>query len=164
MFYIWGIGRARKNTRVLVKDNCNNCGTTQNMNIVMDYGYASLFFIPIVKVNKKYYVVCPGCGAYKQISKREFKAIKKQNQTALVYEPTEVVVAKEDPKAIDETSTLKIEIIKEIESLITQLKEKNYVLTDEKLPHFKQVLKEQLLKTFNNEQVVDETIEEYFKK
>jgi uncharacterized Zn finger protein (UPF0148 family) len=164
MFYIWGIGRARKNTKVLVQETCNNCGTSQNMNIITEYGYGSLFFIPILKFNKKYYVVCPGCGAYKKISKREFKAIKKQNQNALVYEQSEVVVSKEEPMAIDETSTLKADIVKEIESLIAQLKEKNYVLTDEKLPHFKQVLKEQLLKTFNNEQVVDETIEEYFKK
>ncbi len=164
MFYIWGFGKARKNTGVLVQESCNKCGTSQKMNIVMEYSYGSLFFIPIVKLNKKFFVICPGCGAYKQISKQEFKEIKRANNNALIYKSADVVVNEEkiEPLA-NENFELKNKIIKEIDSIIKQLKERNYVLTEQKLPNFKVVLKEQLLKTFDNEQVVDETVEEYFK-
>ena len=201
MFFIWGFGSARKYTNVYVKETCDKCGTTQNINIIMDYNYGSLFFIQIVKARKKYYIVCPNCGAFKQISKREFKEIKSSNKNGLIYKTSDVVVTNEPVKAIEqkevqknqasedskqdvqnvkinETSKQDIQnvdiiknsneqieknqILKEIEQIINKLKERNYVVTTEKLPKFKPVLKEQLLKKFNNEQLVDSSIEEYF--
>jgi Fe2+ or Zn2+ uptake regulation protein len=162
MFFIWGVGNARKYTNVFVKETCDRCGTTQNINVIMEYSYGSIFFIPVIKLRKKYFVVCQRCGSFKEISKREFKAIKQSNRNGLVYGETEVVVKSEPVKAI-ENKEPKNEIYSEIEKLIAQLKERNYVLTAEKLPRFKVVLKEQLLMKFENEQQVDLTIEEYFK-
>lgn len=163
MFFIWGVGNARKYTNVYMKDTCDRCGTTQDINVIMDYSYGSIFFIPVIKLKKKYYVVCQRCGSFKQISKKEFKEIKVHNRSGLVYGKTDVVVKSEPVKALENKDDSITEIIKEIESLISQLKERNYVLTEEKLPRFKVVLKEQLITKFSNEQLVDESIEEYFK-
>ncbi|MBP3581946.1 MAG: zinc-ribbon domain-containing protein, partial [Clostridia bacterium] len=70
MFFIWGFGKRSNYTGELVKDTCGNCGTEQNMNILTEYNYGSLFFIPILKMNRKYYIVCQHCGAGKQIGKK----------------------------------------------------------------------------------------------
>ena len=52
MFFIWGFGKRSNYTGELVKDTCGNCGTEQNMNILTEYNYGSLFFIPILKMNR----------------------------------------------------------------------------------------------------------------
>lgn len=163
MFFIWGVGNARKYTNVFTKETCDRCGTTQNINIIMEYSYGSIFFIPVIKMRKKYFVVCQRCGSFKEISKREFNAIKQANRNGLVYGEKDVVIKSEPVKVIENKEESNVEILKEIESLIAQLKERNYVLTAEKLPRFKVVLREQLLMKFENEQQVDAAIEQFFK-
>ena len=85
----------------------------------------------------------------------------------MVYEKSDVVVKNNPVNSIEKKESfdvdLKNEILKEIDNLVNQLKERNYIITSQKLPTFKPVLREQLLKRFNNEQLVDESIEEYFK-
>ena len=169
MFVLWGFGRRSNYTGELVKDICGGCGTTQNMNILTEYNYGSIFFVPIIKLNRKYYIVCPRCGAGKQISKSEFKAIKAANRRGLIYEPQDVVVKKEEKtlienvSKIEEPKNLEADIIAEIDSLVKLLKEKNYVITPEKHDKFKIVLKEQLKKKFNDEKMIDEAIDKYLK-
>ncbi len=170
MFFIWGIGTRRKLTNVYVKEICGQCGTTQNMNILTQYGCATLFFVPIIKMNRKYFVVCPHCSASKQISKAEFKTIKNRNKNGLVFETKDIVVNKTETKLVESkqdekliATPLKEEIVKEIDSIIKKLNEKNFVLTSEKVGKFKVVLKEQLLKKFNDEELINVVIEEYFK-
>lgn len=171
MFVIWGFGSRRKYTDVVTKDTCGACGTEQVMSVVMDYGCFTLFFIPIIKFGKKYYEVCPHCGAGRQITKREYKAIKAANRNGLVYGARDVVVKSEQPQMIEvkaETtsaaSTSNSSAIKqEIDKIIKQLEERNYVLSADKVARFKPVLKEQLMKKFSNESEVDAAIEEYFK-
>ncbi len=168
MFVIWGIGTRRQYTNVLVKDTCSECGTTQNMNILTQYGCGTLFFIPIIKVNRKYFEVCPNCGAGKQITKKEFKQIKENSKNGLVYEATDVTITTEPTLGIENSAKEEIvssdkAITAEIDSLVKKLQEKNYVITAEKLGKFKPILKEQLMKKFNNEKDVDIAIEEYFK-
>ena len=169
MFFIWGFGKRSNYTGELVKDTCGNCGTEQNMNILTEYNYGSLFFIPILKMRRKYYIVCPHCGAGKQISKKEFKAIKAANRNGLVYEQKDITI-KSEPKLAIETSakpetknTNGAEIVAEIDRIVKKLEERNYIITPDKLGRFKPVLKEQVMKKFNNEQEVDVAIDEYFK-
>ncbi len=180
MFVIWGFGTRRNHTNVFVKDTCDNCGTTQDMDIISQYNCGTLFFIPIIKMRRKYFIVCPHCGAAKEISKAEFKQIKYESKNGLVYGPQDVVVSDAEKVLIEakaeeqsdvqaektvefkNSGAIKTEIIKEIDSIILKLKEKNYVLTVDKLDKFKAVLKTQLLKKFNNEAQVDAAIEEYF--
>lgn len=171
MFVIWGFGSRRKYTDVLVKDTCDACGTQQNMNILMDYGCFTLFFIPVIKFGKKYYEVCPHCGAGRQLTKKEFKAIKAASKKGLVYETKDITVKKEPEIVLEleskaeakETSVQNNEIKQEIDRIIEKLKEKNYELTADKIARFKPVLKEQLMKKFANEKEVDAVIEAYFK-
>ncbi len=177
MFVIWGVGSRRNYTNVFIKETCDRCGNTNDINIITDYKCGTIFFIPIFKFGRKYYEVCPNCGAFKEISKREFKEIKAANRSGLIYEAKDVVVTSEPIKAIESAENIttveikeaaevkenKEDVTKEINNIIKKLKEKNYVLTADKLDKFKQVLKGQLMKKFTNEKVVEEAIADYFK-
>lgn len=177
MFVIWGVGSRRNYTNVFIKETCDRCGETNDINIITDYKCGTIFFIPVFKFGRKYYEVCPNCGAFKEISKREFKEIKAANRSGLVYEANDVVVTSEPVKAIESSENIatieiknvekiketKEDVTKEINEIIKKLKEKNYVLTAEKLDKFKQVLKGQLMKKFADESVVGEAIADYFK-
>ena len=172
MFLLWGVGSRRNYTNVFVKETCDRCGTTSDINIITDYKCGTIFFVPIIKLGRKYYEVCPNCGAFKEISKQEFKQIKAANRSGLVYQSSDVVVNAEPVKEIEmakteensvESSISKEDVNKEINQIIKKLKEKDYVLTAEKLDKFKTVLKTQLMKKFSDEKVVDEAIADYFK-
>ena len=173
MFFIWGVGSRRNYTNVFVKETCDRCGTTSDINIITDYKCGTIFFIPVLKIARKYYEVCPNCGAFKEISKQEFKQIKASNKNSLVYKANDVVVTGESVEMIEENKLekqtnvenliSKDDVNKEINEIIKKLKEKNYVLTSEKLDKFKVVLKGQLMKKFNDEKVIDEAIADYFK-
>ena len=171
MFVIWGVGSRRNYTGVIVRETCDRCGTTNDINIITNYSCGTIFFIPIFKFGRRYYEVCPNCGAFKEISKREFKEIKAANRSGLIYEAKDVVVSNVPVQALEsadaqqvvENKISKEDVTKEINEIIKKLKEKNYVLTAEKLDKFKIVLKGQLLKKFADEAVVDEAIADYFK-
>lgn len=179
MFVIWGVGSRRNYTNVFKKETCDRCGETNDINIITDYKCGTIFFIPVFKFGRKYYEVCPNCGAFKEISKREFKEIKAANRSGLIYESNDVVVSSAPVKAIESSASTKVEaetkaeveplkisksdVTKEINEIIKKLKEKNYILTAEKLDKFKLVLKGQLMKKFADESVVDEAIADYFK-
>ncbi|MBP3581670.1 MAG: hypothetical protein J6J33_02840, partial [Clostridia bacterium] len=91
------------------------------------------------------------------------------NRNGLVYEQKDITI-KSEPKLAIETSAKpeqksknSAEITAEIDSIVKKLEEKNYIVTPDKLGRFKPVLKEQVMKKFNNEQEVDAAIDEYFK-
>lgn len=170
MFLLWGVGSRRKYTNVFVKETCDRCGTTTDINIITDYKCGTIFFIPVLKLARKYYEVCPNCGAFKEISKQEFKQIKQANKNGNVYKVNDgaaIEVSESiESKQVEEVSQnplSKKTVNKEINEIIKKLKEKNYVLTYEKLDKFKVVLKGQLMKKFNDEKVIDEAIADYFK-
>lgn len=48
---------------------CSNCGAYGRYEVFMTYSYFSLFFIPILRWNKKYYVKNTCCGSLYTIDK-----------------------------------------------------------------------------------------------
>lgn len=62
MFFIMGINQGRKDfayDRVVI---CDRCGAYGRYQVFMTYMCFSLFFIPIFKWNKEYYVQSTCCG------------------------------------------------------------------------------------------------------
>ena len=171
MFVIWGVGSRRNYTNVIKRETCDRCGVTSDINIIADYKCGTIFFIPVFKFGKKYFEVCPNCGAFKEISKREFKEIKLANRKGLVFESNDVaqinapvqLVKSAEVEEVSEVKISKEDVTKEINVIIKKLKEREYVLTAEKLDKFKLVLKGQLMKKFADETIVDEAIADYFK-
>jgi len=54
--------------------------------------FYTLFFIPLIKWNRRYFLQCPYCGSVRAIGKNEFLALKKGPQ-----EPMALPEKKEDP-------------------------------------------------------------------
>jgi len=76
MFFFYGWGTKSKEYDYFVNTPCDNCKGFQPKQVVGTYSYISLFFIPIIRWNKQYYLACNECGSIKEISKEEFQQIK----------------------------------------------------------------------------------------
>ncbi len=63
MFFIIGITSKRDKLDFNQNMICSNCGRYGRYEIIMDYTCFSLFFIPILKWNKTYYVRNSCCGS-----------------------------------------------------------------------------------------------------
>ena len=63
MFFIGGISNGEKKLDYIQSTVCPRCGSFGRMDIYMTYMCFSLFFIPIFKWNKKYYVKYTCCNS-----------------------------------------------------------------------------------------------------
>lgn len=61
MFFILGISSASKQLEYIQNFLCSKCGKFGKYEIYITYTYLSLFFIPILKWNKKYYAKSTCC-------------------------------------------------------------------------------------------------------
>lgn len=69
MFFIFGISTKEKEIDFSQTIVCSNCGSYGRLEAFMTYSYFSLFFIPIFKWNKKYYIRSTCCGSIYSIDK-----------------------------------------------------------------------------------------------
>ena len=166
MFILWGIGRRKTGTKYLVEDTCDNCRTSGNMNIFKTYGCFTLFFIPIIKANTKYFAECPHCGAVKQLEHHEFNLIKDAyyngqihksiNQNVVVINDTQSNNLNKLNNSISNQE--KMEIIAEIDTLVKKFKELNYEINKSNVANFKVALKRKLQEKYTNDKIIDEAI------
>ena len=163
MFFIWGAGHRRKYTNVYTQETCGKCGKTSKINIISDYDYGSMFFIPIVKYRENFFAVCPHCKSYREIKKKEFKAIKSGKTIFVVDEKKDIAVTKEAEKSTKKNENEKDKIIQEVSLVLEELKRRNVVINSSNKQTFKNILKEQLLEKFKNEKLIEEVIEDRFK-
>ncbi|MBE5968591.1 MAG: zinc ribbon domain-containing protein [Lachnospiraceae bacterium] len=89
MFFIFGINSGRKEIEYVKTILCKRCSTYGRYELFMTYMYFSLFFIPIFKWKKQYYVRTTCCGTMyeldpvigKRIQKGENISISDENLT-----------------------------------------------------------------------------------
>ncbi len=93
MFFVYGWGENSKRYKRYKNISCYGCGRgSVPAQAAMQYSYVSLFFIPLIKWNRRYFLQCPYCGSVRAIGKNEFLALKKGPQ-----EPMALPEKKEDP-------------------------------------------------------------------
>lgn len=63
MFLIMGINTGRKQLGEERMVICSRCGKYGRYEVILTYTYFSLFFIPLFKWNKQYFVTASCCGA-----------------------------------------------------------------------------------------------------
>ena len=63
MFFIGGISNKEKKLNYIQSIACSRCDTFGRMEVYMTYMYFSIFFIPIFKWNKKYFVKNTCCNS-----------------------------------------------------------------------------------------------------
>ncbi len=77
MFLIMGISSGEKKLQFDQLEICRFCGKYGHIEVYMTYTYFMLFFIPIVKWNKHYYVRVGCCGKTCEIEPELGNAVKK---------------------------------------------------------------------------------------
>ena len=82
MFFIWGWGSSSK-TVFTQTGICKHCGHMCCLEVFMTYHYFSLFFIPLLKWDKQYYVKSSCCGAVHAIPPEIGKALSKGDTNSL---------------------------------------------------------------------------------
>lgn len=75
MFFVFGISTKEKEIDFTQTIICPGCGSYGRLEVFMTYTYFSLFFIPIFKWNKKYYVRSTCCGSLFTINEDLGKSI-----------------------------------------------------------------------------------------
>lgn len=53
---------------------CNRCGRMMTFEIMQEWVWFTLFFIPLIPLFKNYYLVCPHCKGMAPIKKKEVNA------------------------------------------------------------------------------------------
>ncbi|HLR21103.1 MAG TPA: zinc ribbon domain-containing protein [Tissierellaceae bacterium] len=77
MFFVFGISNKEKEIDFSQTIVCEVCGAYGRLEAFMRYSYFSLFFIPILKWNKKYYIRSTCCNSLYTIDKDLGKDIEK---------------------------------------------------------------------------------------
>lgn len=77
MFFIFGISSKQKAIDFTQTIICPSCESYGRLELFMTYSFASLFFIPIFKWNKKYYIKTSCCGSLYLIENDLGKAIER---------------------------------------------------------------------------------------
>lgn len=75
MFFIFGVSSKEKKFDFSQTTICKTCGAYGRLEAFMTYSAFSLFFIPIIKWSKKYYVRSSCCGSLYIIDEDLGKAI-----------------------------------------------------------------------------------------
>ena len=80
MFFIMGVGPKQKQLSYNELFVCNDCGKYGRYEVFLTYMCFSLFFIPLIKWNKKYYVRANCCGQVYELDQEIGTAIARGKQ------------------------------------------------------------------------------------
>lgn len=83
MFFIFGISNGRRDIEYNQSMICSVCGKYGRYQVFMDYMYFSLFFIPIIIWNRKYYARTSCCNTVYSIPSEIGKKIRKGEPVTL---------------------------------------------------------------------------------
>lgn len=160
MFLIYGVRNRQKIKKPLVVATCKGCGKETVKQTIKTDTCGTLFFIPIVVMNSKYYIACPECGTLEKITKKKYKKIKELNkQKKVVYmsEVEQVLLQESNGKF-----TEKDKMIKDIDEIMKRLANVSYEATPENKERLKNAIKQNLAKTYSDQKLISKTVDEYF--
>ncbi|HWT74400.1 MAG TPA: zinc ribbon domain-containing protein [Mobilitalea sp.] len=83
MFLIFGISNGEKKLDFVQTMLCSHCGKYGRLELYMSYMYFSLFFIPIFKWSRKYYVKSTCCNMMYEIDYELGKRLQRGEQITL---------------------------------------------------------------------------------
>ena len=83
MFFVFGISTKEKELDFHQTTVCKSCGAYGRLEAFMTYSYFSLFFIPIFKWNKKYYIRSTCCRSIYSINKDLGQDIERGKTTSI---------------------------------------------------------------------------------
>ena len=84
MFFIIGISDKRKDIEFAQLIPCRACGNYGRYSVFMTYTVLSLFFIPTIKWNRRYYVRTSCCGRIYELDPQIGKRIERGERVEIV--------------------------------------------------------------------------------
>lgn len=97
MFLIFGVTEKKKDLEFNQFHVCDVCGSYGNYEVFMVYTTLSLFFIPTIKWNKRYYARATCCGSLYEINVEAGSDIEKGIKTEL--KPSELKLIQANKRA-----------------------------------------------------------------
>lgn len=91
MFFIGGISSKQKKLDFSQTIICPHCGRYGHYEVIMEYMYLSLFFIPALKWNRKYYATSSCCGSFYSINNELGNGILNGEQVTLTDQDLHLV-------------------------------------------------------------------------
>ena len=84
MFFIIGVSDKRKDIEFAQSIQCRACGNYGRYSVFMTYTVLSLFFIPTIKWNRRYYVRTSCCGRLYELDSQTGKRIERGERVEIV--------------------------------------------------------------------------------
>ena len=87
MFFIgiFGIENRDKEVKELNNLTCKKCNNIVQGKLIKNYDFFHFFFIPLLKWNEKYYVLCDRCKCLYSIQKEKGKAVENGEDVNITY-------------------------------------------------------------------------------
>lgn len=83
MFFIMGVSQGRKKLNFDQLIICGHCGKYGHLEVYMVYSYLSLFFIPVLKWGRRYYVQTTCCETAVELEAEQGRQIARGEITSL---------------------------------------------------------------------------------
>lgn len=91
MFFIGGMSSKQEKLNFSQNIICPHCGKFGRYEVIIEYMYLSLFFIPILKWNRRYYVESTCCGNIYSISNELGDRIARREQIILTEQDLQLI-------------------------------------------------------------------------
>ena len=82
MFFIGSAGSRCERRGPVPNQPCPGCGR-RGMELIETYFGLSAFFLPLARLDRRYYLVCPGCAGVWEISRADGKLLQQQPEAVL---------------------------------------------------------------------------------
>lgn len=174
MFIIWGTTPRQKQFNIFVNDACGVCHVPNRM-VLMEYSrWFTLFFIPIFKISKQYFLVCPNCRASRKLTKEEGRALIDAHKNGGSLNETQVrasapvqnieAMPAESVSPAPATNSISVEdVIKDdISKVLSSIKDPNVLQDSSNFNKLYNSLKSGLTSKYGDAALVEKVLNEYF--
>ena len=83
MFFMMGVTQKREDLDFIQMVTCDVCGAYGRMNVYVIYSVLSLFFLPVYKWNRKYYVEMSCCHSLYELNSEVGRGIEQGTVTSI---------------------------------------------------------------------------------
>lgn len=169
MFVIFGSRPRQKGHNVFLQDVCGQCHNPHNMQLVEVSHWFTLFFIPIFKVMKQYFIVCPTCGAARKIPNKQAKQLIAQAKGVVPAVDRNVRAAnggqpiqQQPAQPQNETVDVKAMIKSDIDRVMGSIQNAEFLSDNSNFEKLYNSLKNGLTPKYNDPVLVEQALKEYF--
>lgn len=167
MFIIFGTTGRVKPFNIYEDDVCGICKNANKMQLHEASQWITFFFIPMIKINKKYFFVCPNCGASREVDKQEAKALIASAKTAKAPAVNKNVRAPQAEPQKEQTITqnknidVKALIKSDIEKIIQSIKDPSILNDSSNFDKLYASIRDGLVNKYGDTKLVEQALNEY---